>query len=89
MLRGACLTDRITCRNRRARPSEAKALASKMVVLMIREDLYVIVVSLVVSNYGGICIFTYYFTDVSMLKGNGEETSQYTTAFRGYVKVAE
>ncbi|KAL1436114.1 hypothetical protein MTO96_010859 [Rhipicephalus appendiculatus] len=68
---------------------EVQAPVIKPVVLMNSEDVYVIVVALVVSTSGYICALTHYFADDSMLKRNDEETRQYTAAFHGNAKAAD
>lgn len=53
------------------------------VVLMNRDDLYVIVVALVVSDTECICVLTYHYTDGSVPNRNAEETRQCTAASYG------
>lgn len=57
------------------------------VLLMNLEDLYAIVVALVISNAGCTCALTYYFGNDSMVKRNAEETRQCITASCGVAQV--
>ncbi|KAL1421729.1 hypothetical protein MTO96_003994 [Rhipicephalus appendiculatus] len=55
---------------------EQRPQVNHPVLLMVREDLYVIVVALVVTNTCCNRVLTYYFVDDSMPKRNVEETRQ-------------
>ncbi|KAL1436174.1 hypothetical protein MTO96_010911 [Rhipicephalus appendiculatus] len=57
------------------------------VLLMVREDLFVIVVALVVTNTCSTRVLTYYFVDDGMLKRNAEETRQYISEPSGVAQV--
>ncbi|KAL1436111.1 hypothetical protein MTO96_010856 [Rhipicephalus appendiculatus] len=66
---------------------EQRALINQRLALMNREDLYVIVVVLVVSSTGRTCVLTYCYASDGMLKRNGEETCLQVAASHGKAKV--
>ncbi|KAL1475872.1 hypothetical protein MTO96_019096 [Rhipicephalus appendiculatus] len=66
---------------------ELRALINQRLALMNREDLYVIVVALVVSSTGRTCVLTYCYASDGMLNRNGEETYVQIAASHGNAKV--
>ncbi|KAL1475870.1 hypothetical protein MTO96_019094 [Rhipicephalus appendiculatus] len=66
---------------------ELRALINQRLALMNREDLYVIVVALVVSSRGRTCVLIYCYVSDGVLKRNGEETCLLTAASHGNAKV--
>ncbi|KAL1436113.1 hypothetical protein MTO96_010858 [Rhipicephalus appendiculatus] len=66
---------------------EQRPQVNQPVLLMVREDLYAIVVALVVTNTCCTRVLTYYFVDDSMLKRNAEETRHYISESSGVAQV--
>ncbi|KAL1472781.1 hypothetical protein MTO96_039111 [Rhipicephalus appendiculatus] len=66
---------------------EQRPQVNHAVLLMVREDLYVIVVALVVTNTCCTRVLTYYFVDDSMPKRDVEETRQDVSEPSGVAQV--